>query len=87
MPSLIQGRLLIEREASVDFRRYATRYELKDFTAKLDEESVKAIVNLLFLVTSLLLGIFEGNVNELQYTDTSNYQSLQKHKLRSVCKE
>ena len=56
--------LLVERKTGVNLGRDTARDDLEDLRAELDEETVSSVGDLLLLVTALLLGVLDGNVNQ-----------------------
>ena len=61
---LVDGGLSVVREGGIDFSRDSTGNNLEDFSAELDKESVGGVLDLSLDVTSLLLGVLDGDVNE-----------------------
>lgn len=57
--------LLVIRQGSVDLGGNSTRDDLEDLLSKLDEQSVHGVGDLVIDGTSLLLGPFDGRVDEL----------------------
>ena len=59
------GSLLVVRQSGVDLGRNSTRNDLEDLLAEFDEQSVHGVGDLVIDGTSLLLGPFDGRVDEL----------------------
>lgn len=65
LEGLVDGGLGIEREAGVDLGRDTAGNDLENLLAKLDQETVEGVVNLLVEGAALLLAVSESSVNQL----------------------
>jgi hypothetical protein len=66
---LVNGALLVEREASIDFCRNLSGNDLEDLLAKLNKEAVESSVNLIVHYLSVLLSVNNGSINKLAVFD------------------
>ena len=64
MKGLLDRRLSVERESSIDLSRDTTRNDLQDFGAKLNEKIIQSSINLFVNVATMLLAIFNSLVNQ-----------------------
>lgn len=62
---LVDGGLGVEGEAGIDLSGDLAGDDLENLLAELNQESVEGIINLLVDVTSLLLGVVDGNIDQL----------------------